>query len=128
MGDTGAHEKRRSERIRLSVPVTVVTETREREQIQEEARTVSVNAHGGLFKLRMEVLMGQPLILINTTTDMQESCRVVRAEELPNGEFAVAFEFDEPSPGFWPVTFPPADWKLSVSESQREHMLRNPHD
>jgi hypothetical protein len=24
----------------------------------------------------------------------------------------VAFEFDQPAPKFWPVTFPPVDWGL----------------
>jgi hypothetical protein len=42
-----------------------MTETRERERAQEETRTVVVNAHGGLFKLKMEVLVGQPMILAN---------------------------------------------------------------
>jgi hypothetical protein len=109
----GTREKRRSERVNLSVPVIVITETRDREQVQEEARTVSVNAHGGLFKLKMEVLAGQPMILVNPRTNMEQSCRVVRVEELPSGGYAVAFEFDHPAPGFWPVTFPPADWQTS---------------
>ena len=115
MGAEGTRDKRRSERVNLSVPVIVMTETREREQVQEEARTINVNAHGGLFKLKMEVLSGQPMILVNATTNMEESCRVVRVEELPTGEYGVAFEFDRPAPQFWPVTFPPADWKVVAS-------------
>ena len=97
------------------MPLIVMTETREREPIQEEVRTITVNAHGGLFKLEMEVLSGQPMILINPKTNSQESCRVVRVEDLPSGEFGVAFEFDRPAPQFWPVTFPPADWKIASS-------------
>jgi len=38
------------------------------------------------------------------------AARVVRVENPPGGYTAVAFEFDEPAPGFWPVEFPPADW------------------
>jgi hypothetical protein len=96
----------------LEVPVVVVAETREREQVQEEAHTVAVNAHGGLLKLRMEVLMGQPMVLINAKTNTEEGCKVVRVEDLPSGEFAVAFEFDRPAPQFWPIVFPPDDWHV----------------
>ncbi len=115
MGAEGTREKRRSERVKLSVPVIVMTVTKDREHVQEEARTITVNAHGGLFKLKMEVLSGQPMILVNATTHKEESCRVVRVEDMPTGEFGVAFEFDRPAPDFWPVTFPPADWKTASS-------------
>jgi hypothetical protein len=112
LGVEGTREKRRSERVNLSVPVMVMAETRDREPVQEETRTITVNAHGGLFKLKMEVLCGQAMILVNTMTNIEESCRVVRVEELPSGEYGVAFEFDNPAPQFWPVIFPPADWKI----------------
>jgi PilZ domain len=105
-------EQRRSERMRLSVPVLVMTETREREQVQEETHTITVNAHGGLFRLRMEVLTGQPMIIVNVKTNQEQSCRVVRVLDMPEGDFGVAFEFDRPSPDFWCVTSPPADWHL----------------
>jgi hypothetical protein len=106
-------EKRRSERVMLRVPVTVMAETREGDQLQEETHTVVVNAHGGLLKLTMEVVAGQPIVLINANTGAQQSCRVVRVENPPGGHAAVAFEFDAPAPQFWPVSFPPGDWGLS---------------
>ena len=125
MNAGGTREKRRSERVNLSVPVIVMTETLDHEQVREEARTVSVNAHGGLFKLQMEVLAGQPLILVNSKTDMEQSCHVVRVEELPSGGYAVAFEFDQPAPRFWPVTFPPADWQSSPAGAMRNRSPRS---
>ena len=98
--------------MRLSVPVLVMAETREREQVQERTQTITVNAHGGLFRLKMELLTGQPLVLLNAQTSKEESCRVVRVQEMPEGDFGVAFEFDRPAPDFWCVSFPPADWNL----------------
>lgn len=115
MDSEGTREKRRSERVKLSVPVVVTTETLEHEQVQEVTRTVTVNAHGGLFKLKMEVLVGQPMVLSNMETKLEERCRVVRVEQLPGAEFGVAFEFDQPTAKFWPVTFPPADWNVAPS-------------
>jgi hypothetical protein len=107
--DANPANRRRSERVILQVPVTVLTETPEREQVQEDTHTWVVNAHGGLLKLKMEVLAGQPFVLVNRA-GLQEQCHVVRIEQPSSDYYAVAFQFDEPSPRFWPVTFPPADW------------------
>lgn len=112
LGAGATQEQRRSERVKLNVPVVVMTETREREQVHEETHTITVNAHGGLFRLRMEVLTGQPMVLVNMKTNQEESCRVIRVQDMPEGDFGVAFEFDRPAPDFWSLTFPPADWNL----------------
>jgi hypothetical protein len=108
-GDQDPANRRRSERVMLQVPVTVLTETADREQVREETHTLVVNAHGGLLKLKLEVLAGQPLVLVNNK-GAQEQCHVVRIDQPSPDYFAVAFQFDEPSPMFWPISFPPADW------------------
>jgi hypothetical protein len=108
-------EKRRSERLRINVPVIVVTETLEHVKVQEVTHTIVVNAHGGLFKLKMEVLVGQPITLTNLQTNLEKRCRIVRVEQLPGEEFGIAFEFDKPSPEFWSVPSPPADWHIKRS-------------
>jgi hypothetical protein len=94
----------------LQVPVVLQARTRDGKEVREETQTVAVNAHGGLLKLRMEVKVGQPILLINERTKMQQGCRVVRVETSATGVSAVAFEFDQPAPQFWPIVFPPADW------------------
>lgn len=96
----------------LHVPVTVIAETPDRVPMQEDTQTLVVNAHGGLMKLKMDLLAGQPIILVNPQNGMEQSCRVVRIDEPTADYFAVAFEFDRPSPNFWPVSFPPTDWAL----------------
>jgi hypothetical protein len=108
-------EKRRSERLKLSVPVIVMTETLEHVKVQEVTHTIVVNAHGGLLKLKMEVLVGQPVMVVNLQTNLEKRCRVVRVEQLPGEEFGIAFEFEKPAPEFWSVTSPPADWQLDPS-------------
>ena len=102
--------RRRSERVMLQVPVVVQIKTRDGKDAREETQTVVVNAHGGLLKLRMEVKAGQPILLINEKSKVQQGCRVVRVETSEAGLSAVAFEFDQPAPHFWPIVFPPADW------------------
>ena len=105
--------RRRSERVILQVPVTVEARAQDGQQIREQTQTSVVNAHGGLMKLRMTVKAGQPITLINEKANIQQSCRVVRVETSGAGTSAVAFEFDQPAPKFWPITFPPDDWGSS---------------
>jgi hypothetical protein len=94
----------------LQMAVTVLAETRERTPLKEDARTLVVNAHGGLLKLQMELLTGQPLTLVHEKSGKRERAHVVRVEQPTPEYFAVAFEFERPAPDFWPVVFPPDDW------------------
>ena len=98
----------------LQVPVIVQTHAQDGREDQEQAHTSVVNAHGGLLKLNMALQAGQPIILINEKTKAQQGCRVVRVETSEAGMSAVAFEFDQPAPKFWPISFPPADWGQSA--------------
>ena len=107
--------RRRSERVVLQIPVTVLAETPDRVHVEEQTQTLVVNAHGGLMKLAAELLVGQPIILVNPQSGLEQSCRVVRIDQPSPDYFAVAFEFDRPSPKFWPITFPPADWEVPKS-------------
>jgi hypothetical protein len=99
----------------LQLPVRVVAETPEHKSITEDAHTLVVNAHGGLLKLRMEVLAGQPLTLVDTRRGKQEKGHVIRIEQPSPDYYAVAFEFERPAPNFWPIVFPPADWGAKPS-------------
>jgi len=102
--------RRRSERVILQMKVTVIAEDVQRRPRQEEARTLVVNAHGGLLKMKLDVHVGQPMRLVNPQIGVEQNCRVVRVEDTSPEFFSVAFEFDQPNPKFWPVVFPPSDW------------------
>lgn len=110
--------RRRSERVMLSMRITVVAEDTQRKRQQLEAMTQVVNAHGGLMRMQMELYVGQPMWLVNPQNKVEQSCRVVRVEDIAEGDFAVAFEFDKANPKFWPVVFPPEDW-VAVPSEQR---------
>src|SRR5260370_39293836 len=92
----------------LQLPVVVRTTARDGKKVEEETQTSVVNAHGGLIKLRMEIQTGQPILLINAKTKMEQSCRVVRVETSVGGQSAEAFPFAQPVPQFWPIVFSPA--------------------
>jgi PilZ domain len=113
MGETRtAQNRRRSERVMLHISVHVLAENEQRQQIRVEAKTLVVNAHGGLMEMKDHLHVGQSFLLTNSATGSEMSCRVVRVDETGMEDFHIAFEFDRPAPKFWPVTFPPADWGL----------------
>ncbi len=103
-------DRRRSERVMLRMRITVIAEDTTRKRQQFEALTQVVNAHGGLMRIKTELQLGQPMLLVNSQNKVEQNCRVVRVEDTAEGDFAVAFEFDKPNPKFWPVVFPPQDW------------------
>jgi hypothetical protein len=103
-------DRRRSERVMLQMRIMVIAEDLERKEHQEEALTLIVNAHGGLMKMKMDLHVGQPMRLVNPKNKVEQNCRVVRIDDRAEGDFSVAFEFDQPNPKFWPVVFPPEDW------------------
>lgn len=112
--------RRRSERVMLRMRVTVFAEDTQRKRQQIEALTQVVNAHGGLLKLQKELHVGQPMLLVNPQNKVEQGCHVMRVEDTADGDFAVAFEFDQPNPKFWPVVFPPEDWHAPAPDpSQR---------
>ena len=111
-----APNRRRSERVVLRIHVTVLAEDEERKQLQEQAETQVVNAHGGLLLMRSHLHVGQSFLLNNPQNKMEMSCRVVRIEEQGLEFYNIAFEFDRPAPNFWPIVFPPADWVASTAK------------
>lgn len=104
--------KRRSERVVLSVRVTLSIEGADGRIVSQEAKTQVVNAHGGLLVTQMAIVVGQEFVLRNVKTGMAKRCRAVRAERIETTGFSVAFQFYEPARKFWPIEFPPSDWDL----------------
>ena len=108
--------RRRSERVLLQVRVLVETELEEGKLVRLDAFTLVVNAHGGLLEMSLKVPKGQKLLLSNPALRVQQACRVIAIRSSKDGVFAVAFEFDNPRPQFWPIAFPPTDWSLVEAE------------
>jgi hypothetical protein len=112
----GPENRRRSERVMLRMSVLVFAEDEERKPVQEKAETQVVNAHGGLLKMKIHLHVGQSFLLNNPRSSKEVSCRVVRSEDQGMEFYNVAFEFDRPTPNFWPIVFPPADWTASEAK------------
>jgi PilZ domain len=103
--------RRRSQRVILSLGVTVRTEDAPKEAaFEEQTSTLVVNAHGALIVLTGKVKKGQNLRITNRASHAQEKCRVVYVGAASGGKAQIGIEFLNPSPDFWHIAFPPEDW------------------
>ena len=109
---------RRSQRVCLRLPILVLRERPGNNVAQEETQTLIVNAHGALIQLALTVEMGQLLGIKNRQTMEQLVCRVVHLGSDQLGKKEVGIEFESPSPRFWRITFPPADWTPRSAEAK----------
>ncbi len=103
---------RRSQRVFLSVPITVSGEF-EQGPFSEETRTLSVNVHGALLSLSTQVSVDQALQIRNAHGE-QQACRVVCLGPTADGQTQVGVEFTEPSPEFWHIEFPVVEHHVSL--------------
>src|SRR5216683_1699047 len=103
--------RRRSQRVALQVAVLIRTETGDGTRVQVHALTLVVNAHGGLLQSSLMAEANQRITLVDPKTGSEVRCRVVRVDPSSSEMITMAFEFQERTAQFWPVTFPPDDWE-----------------
>jgi hypothetical protein len=109
--------RRRSQRVILSLAVLVRTEGAPRESsFEEETRTLVVNAHGALIALAGKVDKGQTLRLTNRATNIEQLCKVSYLGSSSDGKTQIGVEFVTPSPEFWQIAFPPENWTTPQPE------------
>ena len=105
--------RRRSQRVILSLPVTVRTEDGAKDtSFEEETHTLVVNLHGALIVLAAKVTKGQRLRLTNRATQVEQVCKVASLGPVTGGKAQIGVEFLTPSPDFWRISFPPEDWVM----------------
>jgi hypothetical protein len=114
---TGSN-KRRSQRVILSVPVSISGKKADGADFQEETMTLVLNAHGALISLAARVKESQSLVIKNKSSQEPQECRVVFIGHTDGGKTQVAVEFLQPVPHFWHISFPPEDWTASALEGK----------
>ena len=103
-------EKRRSQRVIVRVPVTLLfSENGQAAKIN--CFTVAVNTHGAMVVSPRAIEENTRLEILNDRTSDRIGCRVTRAARESSEGFLVPVEFTTPSPNFWQISFPPANWK-----------------
>jgi hypothetical protein len=105
-----AANRRRSQRVLMTIPVRVSGQNGVGLPFEEETHTRAISAHGGLILMSTQVNRGQRLTLSNVQTKAALECVVAHIDSHQGGHPQVGVEFMLPNPIFWHVAFPPKDW------------------
>src|SRR6266404_7259111 len=105
-----AANRRRSQRVLMTVPVRVSGQTGGGMAFEEETHTRAISAHGALILVSAHVQRGQRLTLLNIQTKAALECVVAHIDRHRRDHPHVGVEFMLPNPVFWHVAFPPKDW------------------
>jgi hypothetical protein len=105
-------ERRRSQRVIIQVPVTLVI-MEEGRAVNIPAHTVAVNVHGAMVVCSRSLEAETRLQVVNERTRQRIDSRVTRVPRDSAEGFLIPVEFTSPSPDFWQITFPPSTWKTT---------------
>ena len=111
-----AAERRRSQRVVIRIPVRLHFNLGKKEETLE-ARTVIVNDHGALLICSRVFPVGTRLEVENLRNQRRQLCHVLRVPRISDLGFEVPIEFEASAPGFWGISFPPANWEPGVSRA-----------
>src|SRR5712692_8369012 len=105
-----AANRRRSQRVLMTIPVRVSGKTDTGLPFGEETHTRAISAHGALILMSTQVYRGQRLTLSNVQTKAALECVVAHIDRSQGEHPQAGVEFTLPNPMFWHVAFPPKDW------------------
>jgi hypothetical protein len=108
----GGPDRRRSHRVQIAMSIMIRGDSGG-EKFNEEAQTISVNAHGCMVRVAAKLARGDQVTIINTKTVEELTCTVTFVGQKDGAKTEVGLEFSEPSPVFWRIAFPPEDWDPS---------------
>src|SRR6266403_964070 len=105
-----AANRRRSQRVLMTIPVRVSGQNVLGSPFEEETQTRAISAHGALILISAQVYRGQRLTLSNVQTKAALECVVAHIDKRRGEHSQAGVEFTLPNPMFWHVAFPPKDW------------------
>jgi hypothetical protein len=115
-------EKRRADRLMLTIPLQVLGTDPAGHPFREDARTLTLNRHGARIQLSRPLRAGQTVRLINPLARMEADFRVVGPVAPPSehgGEWGV--ECLDQTKNMWGIQFPPpADQQASDANALLE--------
>lgn len=128
-----ATNRRRSQRVLMTIPVRVSGQDRLGSSFEEETQTRAISAHGALILISAQVYRGQRLTLSNIQTKAALECVVAHVDKRRGEHPQAGVEFALPNPMFWHVAFPPKDWtprhpdaKSHVKRANRTEIPHSP--
>ena len=101
LAEMGAAERRRSERRSAAANIRIYGHGQGLNPFFDENPILNTSEMGALLLMKMPVVSGQRLLLLNEAAEQVQECRVVRTSCRDSQEFEVAVEFHSPQPQFW---------------------------
>ena len=105
-----ADERRRSQRVMIRVPVTILT-MENGQPVRTAGKTLEVNSHGAMVACSRSFDPQTKIEVVNDRTGERVASCVSRLAREGTEGFVLPVEFTAPSLNFWQITFPPANWK-----------------
>ena len=121
-----AANRRRSQRIALTVPVVVAGANNLGTRFEEDTATMTISPHGALVLLSATVNKGQRITLSNVRTKASVECAVVYVSQGKGTKREVGLSFALPNKSFWKVAFPPSDWSPHHADAKRNSSPGSP--
>jgi len=91
----------------IQMPVLIHIHMPDGRLLRQDGFTLVVNSRGCVLAMETRPEIGQHMVLVNPTSGVEQSGAVIRAQRSRDGGYAVAFQFDNPTPQFWsPVLLP----------------------
>ena len=97
---------RRSQRLKLLVPVWVHSKRENAQRTREESYAVNVNVAGGMLEVKFPVQRGDLILIVHKNTLETQECRVTYVGPLTTDTRKIGFEFTQPAAHFWGINFP----------------------
>ncbi len=114
-------QKRRSDRLRLTIPLRVHGIDSAGVKIKAEGRTLVLNRHGARIQLGEKLAVGSLVRIVNLTNNREAEFRVVGPTAPPSekgGEWGV--EYSNPKEDIWGIRFPPIEGDIAEAAALLE--------
>ena len=118
-----AANRRRSQRVLMTIPVRVSGKSAAGLPFEEETHTRAISAHGALILVSTQVWRGQRMNLSNVQTKAALECVVAHIDKRPSDRAQVGVEFTLPNPVFIvdvvpsTIPVPPPGTALAITRS-----------
>ena len=112
--------RRKNQRLLLSIPVQISGNNRLGQPFTEETHTITISANGASIPLSVNVDKGQRLMLSNLRTKTTLECVVASIIQSQGEKREVGISFPISAPAFWKVAFPPSNWSLQHPDAKRQ--------
>jgi len=99
-------ERRRTQRVPLTVPLVINGQNENSEKFSIRAKTNAVSQHGAQVETEHPLILGQVVLLINENNARKVEARVVSIQRKRDGKSYIGVEFLSTDINFWNMTFP----------------------